>query len=90
MYFGDSNNQRIRKVTVSTGIITTYAGSSNGGYSGDNGQATAAGLYNPWGLVLDSEGVYFIFFYFLLHFSSLPYTQVICTSLKKVATVSAR
>ena len=51
------NNNRIRKVTVSTGIITTIAGSStSGGYSGDNGPATSAALYTPTGVGLDSAG----------------------------------
>ncbi len=56
VYIGDLNNQRIRKVTVSTGIITTIAGTGTGGYSGDNGQATAARLSSPCGVCLDSSG----------------------------------
>ena len=57
MYIGDSNNHRIRKVTVSTGIITTIAGNGGtGSYSGDNGQATAATLYQPFGMAVDSSG----------------------------------
>ncbi len=44
-------------MTVSTGIITTIAGSStSGSYSGDNGLATSATLYNPYGVALDSSG----------------------------------
>ena len=56
MYIADYSNHRIRKVTVSTGIITTIAGSSTQGYSGDNGQATAAGLYSPRGVDVDAAG----------------------------------
>ncbi len=57
MYIADSQNNRIRKVTISTGIITTIAGNGGtGSYSGDNGQATAAGLYNPYGIAIDSSG----------------------------------
>ena len=57
VYIADSNNNRIRKVTVSTGIISTVAGSSTStGYSGDNGQATSAMLYYPQTNVLDSTG----------------------------------
>ncbi len=57
MYIADTSNHRIRKVTVSTGIITTIAGSStSGGYSGDNGAATSAKLNYPQGLALDASG----------------------------------
>ncbi len=56
VFFCDDNNQRIRKITVATGIITTYAGTGSFGFSGDNGQATSAVLYYPEGLVIDSSG----------------------------------
>ncbi len=60
MYIADQNNQRIRKVTVSTGIITTIAGSSaSGSYSGDGGPATSAEFCYPRGIALDlSDNVY--------------------------------
>ena len=59
IYISDTSNNRIRKVTVSTGILTTIAGSStSGGYSGDGGQATAAKLNYPVGIALDSAGTY--------------------------------
>ncbi len=56
MYVADYGNNRVRKVTVSTGIITTIAGTSTFGYSGDNGQATSAKLSNPMRLALDASG----------------------------------
>ena len=56
VYIADMYNHRIRKVTVSTGIITTIAGTGNQNYSGDNGQATAAGLKYPYGVALDAAG----------------------------------
>ncbi len=56
MYIADQDNHRIRKVTVSTGIITTIAGTGASSYSGDNGQATSAKLYRPSGITLDSAG----------------------------------
>jgi DNA-binding beta-propeller fold protein YncE len=58
VYIADEYNSRIRKVTVSTGIITTIAGS--GSTTGDGGPATAGRLYNPTGLVLDSAGNIYI------------------------------
>ncbi len=58
VYIGDSSNNCVRKVTISTGVITTIAGSStSGGYSGDNGQATAATLKYPHGLAVDASGI---------------------------------
>ncbi len=56
MYIADYNNNRIRKVTVSTGIITTLAGTGTASYIGDNGQASSAALNNPAGVTLDSSG----------------------------------
>jgi hypothetical protein len=56
VYFAEYRNHRIRKVTTSTGIITTIAGTGTSSYSGDNGAATAAELNNPAGVALDSSG----------------------------------
>ena len=56
VYIADYCNHRIRKVTVSTGIITTIAGTGTGSYSGDNGAATSATLYQPQGVAVDASG----------------------------------
>lgn len=48
------NGNAIRKLKVSTSIVTTIAGSSVAGYSGDGSIATAALLNNPAGLALDA------------------------------------
>ena len=37
-------------------FITTIAGTGISSYSGDNGAATSAALYNPYGVALDSSG----------------------------------
>ncbi len=52
----DSGNDRIRKVSASTGTITTIAGSGEFGYSGDGGAATAASLSSPQGVAVDAAG----------------------------------
>ncbi len=56
IYIADYNNYRVRKVTVSTVIITTFAGTGTSSFSGDNGPATAAELKYPSGVALDSAG----------------------------------
>ncbi len=56
VYICDSNNYRVRKVTVSTGIIITIAGTGFASYSGDNGYATSATIVKPYGIGLDSSG----------------------------------
>ena len=60
IYFTDQGNNNIRKIDT-FGIISTIAGSDTaGGYSGDNGQATAAKLWAPEGIIIDAIGnVYF-------------------------------
>jgi hypothetical protein len=58
VYIADLINYRIRKVTVSTGIITTVAGTGAYDYSGDGGAATSATLRYPFGVALDSAGNY--------------------------------
>jgi trimeric autotransporter adhesin len=56
LYIADMDNNRIRKVTTATGIITTVAGNGTGGYSGDNASATAAQLYFPVAIKFDGAG----------------------------------
>ena len=62
VYIGDTVNNRICKVTVSTGIISTIAGTGTSSYSGDNGAATSATLYYPCGVALDASGRQFLVF----------------------------
>jgi sugar lactone lactonase YvrE len=60
IYIADSQDNIIRKVTVSTGIITTPAGNSYASYAGDGGSALMASLNTPQGIALDSAGNLFI------------------------------
>ena len=59
VYISDQTNGRIRRVT-SSGVITTYAGNGNYGYSGDGGSATAASLALPGGITIDGNGNLYI------------------------------
>ena len=60
LFIGDSSNNRIREVNHATGVITTVAGNGIGGFSGDNGPASAAELGYPTGMAMDSAGDLFI------------------------------
>jgi hypothetical protein len=55
VYFGDSGNLRVRKINVSTGIITTILGTGSIGNSGDGGPATDAQIVYPTGLFIDNQ-----------------------------------
>lgn len=48
--------ERIRRVDLSTGTISTLAGTGEAGFSGDGGPATAARLHGPAGLDVDAAG----------------------------------
>jgi sugar lactone lactonase YvrE len=60
IYIADSQNNRIRKVTVSTGLISTVAGSGISGYNGDGIAATTAKLNNPKRVAVDTAGNIYI------------------------------
>lgn len=59
IFFSDSRNNVIRKITTS-GIITTVAGNSTAAYTGDGGPATTASLNRPGGLDIDTAGILYI------------------------------
>jgi len=59
LYISDYGHCRVRKVSLSTGIITTIAGSGATGTSGDGGDATSA-LLTPDAIAVDSLGILFI------------------------------
>ena len=59
MYIADESGQTIHMVNAS-GIITVVAGNGFNGFSGDGGQATAAKLFNPFGIAIDDNGNFYI------------------------------
>jgi sugar lactone lactonase YvrE len=63
LYIADTENHRIRKVDPA-GVITTIAGGlhegERGGYSGDGGPATQAGLSRPKGVAAGPDGSLYI------------------------------
>ncbi len=74
-------------MTVSTGIISTIAGTGTSSFSGDGGAATSATFKTPRGVALDSSGIKLL--HCKLYFLFL-YTQVMCTSLIPLTIVSVR
>ena len=60
LYFSDTGNNVVWMLTAKTGNLSVVAGNGMGGYSGDGGSATSAGLNSPQGVVLDSAGNLYI------------------------------
>jgi sugar lactone lactonase YvrE len=60
IYIADANNHRIRKIDMTTGIITTIAGDGVAGYSGENVTATTAKLFGPNDICFDKFGNMYI------------------------------
>jgi sugar lactone lactonase YvrE len=60
VYIAEAPGNRVRRVDAATGIITTYAGTGAGGFSGDGGPAASGTLFTPLGLALDTSGNLYI------------------------------
>jgi trimeric autotransporter adhesin len=65
IYIADRTNDRVRKVTISTGYISTVAGNGSScgsptGGCGDGSAATSANLTSPNSVALDSSGNIYI------------------------------
>jgi len=69
IFFADTNNNRIRRVDASSGIVTTVAGSGptnptegygQGSTCGDGGAATSACINTPYGVALAPDGTMYI------------------------------
>jgi len=54
LYVTDSGNNKIRKIAISTGEVTTLAG--NGSWSSVDGTGIAASFYYPSGITSDNKG----------------------------------
>ena len=60
LYISELFGDRIRRVDVVSGLITTVAGDGTSGFSGDGGPAYIANLGAPGGVFLDTVGNLFI------------------------------
>ena len=57
LYVTDANNHTIRKIVISTGFVTTLAGSA-GSTGSTNGTGTTARFHYPRGIVTDGTNLY--------------------------------
>jgi sugar lactone lactonase YvrE len=60
LYFADTDNNKVRMIDLTTGVITTVAGTGAEGYSGDGGPAVDAALNRPFGVAFDPNGDLYI------------------------------
>ncbi len=56
LYVTDASNHRIRRINLTTGIISTAVGTGLPGNGGDNGPATIAQINIPRGITIDHSG----------------------------------
>ena len=61
LILADRGNHRVRRIDLTTSVITTIAGNGELAHSGDNGPAVRAGITNPFGLLFDRDGRLLIF-----------------------------
>lgn len=57
LYVADTLNNKIRKIVISTGAVSTLAGSGTAGFT-DNPTGTSATFNQPWGLTTDGTNIY--------------------------------
>jgi DNA-binding beta-propeller fold protein YncE len=55
LYIADTGNNRVRKLDLGSGILSTAAGTGVKGYSGDGGPATAAQFGGVYSVALDAK-----------------------------------
>jgi uncharacterized protein (TIGR03437 family) len=60
LYIADNLDNRVRKVVIATGVITTIAGTGIAGFSGDGGAAISAQLNSPVSVATDTAGNLYI------------------------------
>jgi hypothetical protein len=58
LYVADSNNHRVRQIDLTTGVITTVAGSGDFTFAGDGGAALAAGISGPFNVSVSGGSLF--------------------------------
>lgn len=60
LYIADQSNNRVRAIDLTTGMISTVAGTGSAAYNGDGIPATEATLAGPSGLAIGADGTLYI------------------------------
>jgi sugar lactone lactonase YvrE len=60
IYIAEALMNRVRRVSATSGIVTTVAGTGTAGFSGDGGPATAATMSTPSAVAFDHAGNLYI------------------------------
>ncbi|MDR3402703.1 MAG: hypothetical protein P4L99_09405 [Chthoniobacter sp.] len=60
LYGADIGNRRIRRIDLTTNVITTVAGNGQGGVPADGAEAVSAPLVDPRAVTPDAEGGFYI------------------------------
>ncbi len=60
LYIADQSNNRVRKLDLTSGEMTTVAGEGEAGYNGDGAPGPETALAGPSGLAVDQEGNLYI------------------------------
>ncbi len=60
LYIADTGNNVVRRVDLTTHVISAFAGNHSAGYAGDNGPATSASLNGPWSVTVAPDGQVYI------------------------------
>jgi sugar lactone lactonase YvrE len=60
IFVADTLNQRVRKIEVATGLVSTIAGNGTPGFTGDGGPATAGSFFSPADLAFGPDGSLFV------------------------------
>ncbi|MBY0505007.1 MAG: hypothetical protein K2X03_13930 [Bryobacteraceae bacterium] len=60
LVIADTGNHRVRRVDVTTGVISAFAGIGTRGFSGDGATATAGQLSSPFGVAIGADRAVYI------------------------------
>lgn len=60
LYIADQSNNRVRAIDLTSGLISTVAGTGSAAYNGDGRPASEASLAGPSGLAIGTDGTVYI------------------------------